>query len=398
MAASLLPYDEAFARITSAVRSLDPEMLALDDAVGHILAEDMASSIDVPQRALSAMDGFAVRDRDLLHLPVSLPIAARCFPGDAGMAMPDGGCVAVFTGSPVPAGADRVIVQERVVCENGAIRLAEPPPVSRNIRAIASDVRRGQVIMKAGTLIGPLALVALAGCDRGHVPVVRRPRLAILSTGDELVPVGTARDSPRGVPQSLSAGLAALARQWGAGTVRHGHLPDRAEAVRHGIAEALAEADCVVVIGGASVGERDFARRAATAAGVEPCFAGIAMRPGKPAWFGLADGCPVLGLPGNPAAAMTVARLLLAPLIAALAGRDASTAAAWRVVRVDGPTTGFAGADFFARAQSTPGGLRLLDAQQSSGQAGLAMTDTLVRIRAGVLAVVAGEHVEALMF
>jgi molybdopterin molybdotransferase len=228
------------------------------------------------------------------------------------------------------------------------------------------------------------------------VQVIRRPRVIVLSTGDELSEPGEAGGTPGVIPDSVSFGVMATAATWGAEVVGRRRLADAPDALRTAAAEALELADVIVVTGGASVGEKDFARAMFDAAGLELVFSKVAIKPGKPVWAGRAGGRIVLGLPGNPTSAMVTARLLLAPLLAGLGGRDPKDALVWRTVALTETLEATGDRETFYRGQSRGTGVAPVGNQDSGSQKALAEADTLIRRRAGEAAAGVGETVEVL--
>lgn len=284
------------------------------------------------------MDGYAVRGSDLTSFPVALKLVGESFPG-AGWdgTIQHGQCVRIFTGAPLPAGADRIVMQERVRREGDtAIIDADPGPATW-VRPRGKDFRAGDEVLQVGRTLDPAALIAAAGADVAALEVFVRPRLALLATGDELVEPGEARASSLAVPDSASLGVAALAEQWGGRVLSRSRLRDDLAAMEAAAAAAVGSADLVVVIGGASVGERDFAKAMFEPLGLELLFSKVSIRPGKPAWFGRAGAKLALGLPGNPTSALVTARLLLAPLLTLLQGRPAERALVWEPARLATP-------------------------------------------------------------
>ncbi len=395
----MISFDEALARLLPLAEPIEAEEVALADAHGRVLAQDLAALVSAPPANVSAMDGYAVREADLAALPATLTVIGESFAGQghAGALSP-GSCVRIFTGAPVPAGADRVIVQEDVRREGERATFATPLTSARHVRAAGSDFREGDVLLASGTLLGPRQLVAAAAADRDRVTAWRRPRVVVLGTGDELVAPGTARRHPQAIPESVSYGVAALAEAWGARLVRATRLADRLDDMAAAAGQALADADLVVVTGGASVGDKDFARPMFAGLGLELIFSKVAIKPGKPVWLGRAAGRLVLGLPGNPTSAMVTARLFLAPLVAGLSGRDPATALAWRGLALaeERPPTG--PRETFARAVVEGERVRILPNQDSSAQKVLADCDALARLAPGREPVAAGARIDALAF
>jgi molybdopterin molybdotransferase len=240
-------------------------------------------------------------------------------------------------------------------------------------------------------------MVAAAG-DLAEVEVFARPRVAILATGDELVEPGRAADRPGAIPDSVSLGVAGLVRVWGGEVVARRRLADRLKDLERAARDAVDGAEVVVVIGGASVGERDHAKAMFEPLGLELIFSKVAIKPGKPVWLGRVGETLVMGLPGNPSAAMTTARLFLAPLLALAAGAAPEDAWAWRPAPLAAPLGSCAERDVFHRGVAAAGGVRPLTDQDSSSQKSLAAADVLVRRRPGARALNAGDLVETLAF
>lgn len=390
----MIAFDEALRLIEENASPLGREAVALADAAERVLAAPVRAMIDSPPANCSSMDGYAVRDADL---PGPLRLIGEAFAGQGfeGVLEP-GTCVRIFTGAPVPAGADRVVIQEIVVRDGDSAALAQPAGDARHIRAHGSDFRAGEVLLDAGRRLDPRALVAAAGADVGEVEVWREPALLVLGTGDELAPPGEARNQPGTIPDSVSCAVAALARRWGARALGAHRLPDDLPALERAADEALSRADLIVVTGGASVGERDFAKAMFEAHGLELIFSKVAIKPGKPVWLGRARGRLVIGLPGNPTSALVTARLLLVPLVARLAGREG--ALLWRRLALAGPVPACDERETFHRARSEGDGARPVGNQDSSAQRALAAADLLLRSRPHDPARAPGEEIEALDF
>jgi molybdopterin molybdotransferase len=388
----VISFDEATAILKSVARPVGTEIVKLEEAAGRTLASDLHARIDSPRRDVSAMDGYAVRDADL---PGRLPVVGVAYPGDATVTLEPGTCLRIFTGSPVPDGADRVVIQENVTREGDAALFGEAEG-GRHIRKRGADFAKGATLLAAGRRLDPRALVAAAGADLGAVEVWRRPRLVIFGTGDELVEPGTARDAPSAIPESVSLGVAALAEDYGGKVVLTRKLKDDLPTLEQAAAEALTAADLVVVTGGASVGEKDYAKAMFAPAGLELIFAKVAIKPGKPVWFGRAGGRLVMGLPGNPGSALVTARLLLAPLIAALSG--ASSALRWREAPLAAPLGPCGDRETYVRAGWEGAAVSPAFNQDSGAQLTLADADLLIRRRAGAHAAGAGDMVEIIDF
>lgn len=395
----MIGFDEALALVEAEARPLGRETVTLDQAHGRVLAAPVVAALDAPASDTSAMDGYAVREAEVAVLPARLRVVGESFAGrgfDGGMG--PGECVRIFTGAPMPAGADRVIIQEIVRRDGDEAVFGHALGGGRHVRAMGSDFRAGDELLPAGRRLDARAMVAAAAADRATVEVWRRPRVVVLGTGDELAEPGTAAAAPGAIPESVSFGVAALVAQWGGEVVARRRLADDPAALEAAAAAALAEADLVVVTGGASVGEKDYARAMFGPAGLELVFSKVAMKPGKPVWLGRARDRLVLGLPGNPTSAMVTGRLFLAPLVAGLAGADPASALAWRPARLDAPLPPCGDRETFHRAAWREGRARPLTDQDSSAQKALAAADLLIRSRPGAPGLEPGDEVEVLDF
>ena len=388
----MISLDEALALIAGAARPLDAEPVPLAEAHGQALAEPVVAQVDSPPRDVSAMDGYAVREAEL---PGRLPVAGTAWPGDPARRLDPGSCIRIFTGGPVPDGADRVVIQEEVTRDGDLAAFGEPGG-GRHIRRRGADFVKGQVLLDAGRRLGPRELVAAAGADLGEVEVWRKPRLAIFGTGDELAEPGRARERPGAIPESLLPGIAALAVESGGTIVMSRRLRDNLPELVQMAGWALERADLVVVTGGASVGEKDYAKAMFEPAGLELIFSKIAIKPGKPVWLGRVGSKLAMGLPGNPGSAMVTARLLLAPLIAGLGGGEA--ALRWRRAVLAAPLGPCGDRETFVRAAWDGDAVRPADYQDSGAQKTLADANVLIRRRSGARAAEAGETVEIIDF
>lgn len=397
--AAMISFDEAIDLIRSVARPIGTERVPIARAAGRVLAADVAARLASPADNVSAMDGYAVRDEDLAAFPVQLRLIGESFAGLCSEAtVGPGECVRIFTGGPVPAGADRVVLQEDVEQEGDVALISAHPGPARHIRLRGSDFREGDVLLRAGRLLDPRGVVAAAAADRPEVEVFRRPRLFILGTGDELAEPGTAAETPGAIPESVSFGVAALAEQWGAEMVGRRRLRDELASMEAAAAEAVEQADVVVVTGGASVGAKDFARGMFEPLGLELVYSKVAIKPGKPAWLGHAGGRLVIGLPGNPTSALVTGRLFLAPLLAGMAGRGPDAALRWRSARLAGDLGACGARETFHRGRLAGAGVEILPNQDSSAQRTLAEADVLVRQRANAPAQPAQDPVELLDF
>ncbi|MDP3406292.1 MAG: molybdopterin molybdotransferase MoeA [Brevundimonas sp.] len=395
----MIDFESALALVLAEARPLEPETVPIDAVAGRVLAEDLTARGDAPQTAVSTMDGYAVREVDLATLPARLPLATVIFPGHGDLpVLPPGTCARVFTGAPVPEGADRVVAQECVDRDGHHALFGSDPGPARFIRAAGSDFRAGETLLTAGTVLGYRAMVAAAAADVASLQVHRRPRVAVLGTGDELVEPGQALETPGAIPDSVTRAIAALARESGAEIVSRRGLGDTPAVLEAAAGDALDEADLVVVTGGASVGERDFARAMFERFDLDLIFSKVAMKPGKPVWLGRARGRLILGLPGNPGSAMVTGRLFLAPLVAGLAGRDPAALLDWRDLPLTGPMPPCGDRETFERGRRIEGGVAILAARESGDQKALAAADVLIRRSPGAPALEAGQTVSILPF
>jgi len=311
---------EARARMLDGAAPLGTESVALAASLGRVLAEPVVASRDQPPFDASAMDGWAIRRADLATVE-SFRIAGESAAGRAhAAAVQPGEAVRIFTGAPVPPGADLVVIQENAVRDGDQVRFSLEGEPAGHIRPAGGDFRAGDGLIAAGTRLDPWRLSLAAAAGRATLAVTRRPRVALLATGDELVAPGQT-PGPTQIFESGSFSLAALVEAWGGEAIRLTAAGDTLEAITAAVADA--QADLIVTVGGASVGDYDLVKPAMAGLGLVLGVETIAIRPGKPTWFGfLADGRRVLGLPGNPASALVCAELFLRPLLAALTGAD----------------------------------------------------------------------------
>jgi molybdopterin molybdotransferase len=311
---SLLPVEEAQKRLLAMAAPLAVEQVDLLAARGRYLAEPLVALRDQPWADLSAMDGYAIRLADVPG-PWRVTGASQAGGTPPTAVLGPGEAMRIFTGAPLPPGADCVLLQEDAAADGDRLTLSGDAPdrIGRHVRPRASDFSKGATLLEAGTTIGP-AQIALAGISgHGRLPVHRRPRVAIISTGDELVPVGTPA-GPGQLPSSNGVMLAAMLAEVGAEPVDMGLVPDDLDALTRNF-EAARDADIIVSIGGASVGDHDLVKPAIEAAGGQIDFWRIALRPGKPLIAGKLGNACMLGLPGNPVSAFVTATLFLLPLV-----------------------------------------------------------------------------------
>ena len=346
----MISVSEARAIILENAKPLSGESVALGAALGRTLRETIVASRAQPPFTASAMDGYAVRGADT---PGVLRVIGESGAGRAlKRALQQGEAARIFTGAPLPEGADAVLIQEDAQRDGDTVTAPEVS-AGRHVRRAGVDFESGAILLETGRILdgGAVALAAAAG--RAHVRVATRPRVAILSGGNEIVPPGTVPAADQ-IFDSVSYGAAALVESWGA--IAHAGLPyaDDPSVIAHRVNQALANADIAVVIGGASVGDHDHARPAMHTIGAEILFEKVSLRPGKPTWFARRDNQIVLGLPGNPASAFVCARLFLRPLINRLLGQDPAIACRTQRARLSEPLAANGPRETYLRAVMQP--------------------------------------------
>ncbi|WP_419911775.1 gephyrin-like molybdotransferase Glp [Hoeflea sp.] len=322
---SLLPVDEARARILTDVEPIaDIEQAPLALAIGRTLASDVTAIRSQPPFPASAMDGYAVRSSDIADAPCDLEVIGEAPAGHGytGTVGPNQ-AVRIFTGAPVPDGADSIVIQEDTETpESGGVRILAPVQAGNYVRPQGLDFARDDRVLRAGQILDAGRITVAAAMNYPDLPVRRRPHVAILATGDELVAPG---EQP-GMDQIIASngfGVRAIAEKDGATVTDLGIAQDRQALIESAIDRTVAEkADILVTLGGASVGKHDLVQAALVARGMKLDFWRIAMRPGKPLMYGRMDNLHVLGLPGNPVSSLVCSHLFLRPLIARLSGTE----------------------------------------------------------------------------
>jgi molybdopterin molybdotransferase len=314
---AMMSVAEARAAILAGIATLPPECVDLEDALGRVLAQPVSAWRDQPPFAVSAMDGYAVCAG---ATPGELTLAGESAAGSGyhGFCQPSQ-AIRISTGAALPQGADAVVIQEEVQRDGNRI-VVPAARAGQNIRPQGGDFRSGDRLLEPFRHLDGVALSLAAAAGLSRLDVVRRPRLAVLSSGNELAVPGTT-PAPWQIFDSVTFGIAGLARSWGADCGRLSLEKDDPDAIAAAAGKALGEHDLLVVIGGASVGDHDHARPALTRLGMDLVVPKVAMRPGKPTWFGRAGGKPVLGLPGNPASALVCGQLFLRPIVRAMLGQ-----------------------------------------------------------------------------
>ncbi|MGA7534284.1 MAG: gephyrin-like molybdotransferase Glp [Pseudolabrys sp.] len=320
---ALMPVAEALQRVLADARALPAETVKLNDAFGRVLTENVIALRTQPPAAVSAMDGYAVRAVDVATTPVTLKVigevaAGRPFAGQIGQ----GQAARIFTGGVMPTGSDTVVIQELTTRTGDSVTIQKPTAKNRNVRAQGIDFARDQVLLRKGRRLTDRDLMLAAAMNHSGLRVHRRPKVAVLGTGDELVPPGST-PGPGEIVYSNGFALSALAHDEGAEVHDLGIARDRVEDIVAAVRRAReSSADILVTTGGASVGEHDLVQRALAAEGLNLSFWRVALRPGRPVMHGRLGGMQVLGLPGNPVSSFVCAFLFLVPLIRCLAGRQ----------------------------------------------------------------------------
>ena len=392
----LLSVDEARARMLAAAQALPAEAIAIEAAAGRVLAEAVIATRDQPPFDSSAMDGWAVRRADAAP-GAALDIVGESAAGRGyGAALKPGHAVRIFTGAAVPDGADWVVIQEDAERLDGKVRI-DAVDGGDNIRPRGGDFRSGERLLEAGQRLDPWRLSLAAAAGRGTLNVGKKPRVVVLSTGEELVRP-PAEPGPFQIYESGSLALCALIAAWGGAPERLSPARDDVDAVIGALSGVAA--DLIVTIGGASVGDYDIVKPALDKLGLQLVVASVNIRPGKPTWFGtLGDGRKVLGLPGNPASALVCAELFLKPLVLALQGANGSPAPLWARLETALPANG--GREHLMRARlgaSDDGSLTVRPfADQDSSLVGVfAKADALLRRPPKAPEAKAGDAVEVI--
>lgn len=317
----LVPYEDAVERLVAAAEPLSEQIpVGLRDALGHVLAEPVTSGIDVPGWDYSAMDGYAVRAADCPAAGVELPVSQRIPAGDSPAPLMAGTAARIFTGAPIPDGADSVVMQE--VCEvtDDGVRINGTVAAGGNIRRRGEDIAAGQEVVAAGTRLQPQHLGLAASVGVAELSVCRRPRVALFASGDELLMPGEPL-APGKIYNSNLFTATALLQALGCEVVDLGIVEDTLEATKAALRRGAAQADLVFASGGVSVGEEDHVKPAVEALGSLDMWK-IAIRPGKPVAFGHVDGTPFIGSPGNPVSLFVTFLLFVRPFLLRLQRRD----------------------------------------------------------------------------
>ena len=330
MAGDLITVEEARSRVLAAVRPLADERVAVDDALGRVVAEDVVAEFELPPFDSSAMDGFAVMAGPAAELPVvGESQAGRPFGGE----LQPGQAVRISTGAVVPRGADAIVPIEHVEVNGDSVRVPDVA-AGAHLRPAGDDLHRGDLVLRAGTALGAAEIGMLAGLGRVDVDCARRPRLAIVATGDELVSAGRPLE-PGQIYDSNAAAIGAQALSAGAEVIGRTRLDDTRRGTVDGIAAAAESADVICITGGVSVGPHDHVKPALAELGFDELLWGVKLKPGKPFWFGVRGEQYAFGLPGNPVSAMVTFALFARPALRALQGADPGATRSTAVL--DGP-------------------------------------------------------------
>lgn len=371
--------------VLRAVSPLEPEEVALHDASGRVLAEDALAHAASPPFACAAMDGYAVRAADASE-GARLTVVDTVFAGDAAArSVGRGEAARIFTGGRLPAGADAVVMQEVVTVEGDRARIGRPVGAGENVRQAGEDLALGAVALRAGTRLGARQVALLVSVGAVRVAVRRRPRVVVISTGEEIV--------GGSVPDSNGPAVAGVLRAAGAQVATRA-VGDGLEAIAGALTQALADADAVVTVGGVSVGERDHVAAAVTRAGGETRVHGVPMKPGKPFLFALAEGKPILGLPGSPSACLVALEVFARPAILRLSGAARVERRAIRVA-LAAPAAGRPGRARLLWAVLEPGGRARPLGRDSAQVRGPALADALLLVPEAAGELPAGAEVQA---
>ena len=396
----VLSIDQARAHILATVRRLETERVPILQALQRVLAEPVVAGRDIPPLTNSAMDGYAVRGADVAQAPARLQVIGEVAAGHVSTAtVTPGTAVRIMTGAPLPAGADTVVRFEDTTSGDGYVEVQPPYRMGKNVRQAGEDVRAGQTVLTPGCALRPQEIGMLAAVGRSEVAVYRRPRVAILATGDEVVPPGQTPAAGQ-IWDSNSYTVAAQVQSYGGLPLLLGTVRDREELVREKMRQALShQADLIITSGGVSVGDFDLVKQVMSAEG-EMHFWSLNMKPGRPLAFGLVGGVPLLGLPGNPVAAMISTALFAYPAIRKMQGFDSWPWPSVRARLVEAVTRKDGRRHYLrVRLQESEAGLQaVLTGDQGSGILNsLVQADGLAVIPAAVDHLPAGAEVEVLL-
>ena len=397
----MLPVEDARAQILAAFNALPPEVVSVERALARVLAADVTARVSQPPRDVSAMDGYAVRAEDVQAPPATLRVVGEVpAGGDPDRPVGPGEAVRIFTGAPLPVGADTIVIQENAVRDGDRMTVQQAEPAGRWVRPAGMDFRAGSVGLAAGRKLSARDIGLAAAMNRPWLSVRRRPRVAVLATGDEVVLPGEDLGGSQ-IVSSNGYALSAFVESCGGDPLHLGVAPDTKDGLREMLAGA-AQADLLLTSGGVSVGDHDLVQDVLRDMGAELGFWKIAMRPGKPLMLADLHGTPVLGLPGNPVSGLVCSVLFVRPAIDRMLGRDAPAeprlpALAGRELGENGPRQDY----MRCRLSQDGDGNRIatpFDTQDSSMLSRLAQADALLVRAPHAGALPAGGPVEVVPF
>ena len=393
MPGQMLPFDEALKRILASAPALSAERVGLSVATGRVLAEDLLAHSPLPGFDYSAMDGYAVARADFGEAgPWALTVRGESRAGALAPRLVLGSACRIFTGAPIPEGADTVVMQEDVTREGETARFAAPPTLGAHIRRRGEDLAANAIALARGTRLTPFQIGLAAAVDRSELLVAQRPRVTILCTGEELRSPGSP-PTPGSIPDSNGPSLAALVAAAGGTPHVAPRTGDTMDATESALRAALRGTDLLLTVGGVSVGEHDLVKAALANVGADLEFWKVQIRPGKPLAFGRLGSTLILGLPGNPVSAQLTFALFGMPLLRAMQG-DRQPAPARGRARLASALRQNPGRTGFYRAQ-LQGDLAITAANQASGSAAsLAQADALLILPAESSGAAAGDTVE----
>ncbi|MBL1078395.1 molybdopterin molybdotransferase MoeA [Nocardia sp. 2] len=383
--------DDHRQRIENLLRPLTErgsERVPVTAALGRRLAEDVYSPLDLPVFRNSSMDGYAVRADSVAAVPVTLPLAGVVAAGNRGETpLPEGAALKVMTGAPIPPGADCVVPVEDTTSDGSTVTIEKSRTAGNFVREPGTDVRTGELLAAAGTLLHPRHIAALAAVGLPDLPVTRRVRAAVLTTGDELMPAGTPL-LPGQIYNSNGIALAAALTDNGVDVVSLAHSTDDHDEFRARIAEATAAADLVFTSGGVSKGDFEVVKDVLTPLGGE--FGSVAIQPGGPQGLTVVHGIPILSFPGNPVSTMVSFEVFARPILRALGGLPPIASVDVPLLE---PVRSPAGKNQFLRGKLTSDGVRLIAGPGSHLIATMAQADVLIDIPVGITELAAGDTV-----